>query len=305
MPPSASPPSPGHGDEPLELPSPDVEAARPDATNEAVVDDRIEASDEQVVIALELNLAGSRVRFDVTVPRGPATWEHLLPLMRSLVQVGSEISHEHFAARNQHVSCRAGCAMCCRHAVPIAPFEAHRLRRLVDELPEPQRTEVRRRFAAYESAVKAADSVAATDRVDESPAGTDLETLLRRCDAHFRLKLACPFLEQDSCSIYAERPLKCREYQVLSPASFCVDPQTHPIVQLPLPISVYQTTLALESQPTRDGLPWLPLHELLSWTDTHSPDPPQQTGPELLHTFMKRLMQPRVATTPAAENPSG
>ena len=38
---------------------------------------------------------------------------------------------------------------------------------------------------------------------------------------YFRLGIACPFLEAESCGIYEHRPAVCREYHVTSPAEKC------------------------------------------------------------------------------------
>jgi Fe-S-cluster containining protein len=39
--------------------------------------------------------------------------------------------------------------------------------------------------------------------------------------------MACPFLENDSCSIYLDRPIRCREFLVTSDARYCaqLDPE--------------------------------------------------------------------------------
>jgi Fe-S-cluster containining protein len=38
---------------------------------------------------------------------------------------------------------------------------------------------------------------------------------------YFGLRIPCPFLEEESCSIHASRPSACREYLVTSPAMHC------------------------------------------------------------------------------------
>ena len=38
---------------------------------------------------------------------------------------------------------------------------------------------------------------------------------------YFDLQIACPFLENESCSIHVDRPSICREYHVTSPAERC------------------------------------------------------------------------------------
>ncbi len=193
---------------------------------------------DRVVIALEINIAGEAVGFKVRLPRGLATWNDLLPFMRTLIAVGSDISQEYFASKGSHVSCRAGCGICCRQRVPIAEFEAHRLRALIESMPEPRRSEVIAKFHAAEQRIaELGDSIAIG-----SDLPLTLEEMSARARRYFGLMIACPFLENESCSIYEERPLKCREYLVTSPAELCAEPENRSIAPLPLPLNVYMTT---------------------------------------------------------------
>ena len=262
--------------------------SEPLTSPESWSDSASEESNGLTSLALEIRIAGQNVQFTVTLPAGPATWEHLLPFMRSLVKAGTDISQEYFAGQGKNVSCRAGCGICCRQRVPIAEFEAHRLRRLVESMPEPRRTEIKSRFQAAEERVRAAGREVSHEYEDN----VSMQEMARRAGNYFRLMIPCPFLENESCSIYEERPLKCREYLVTSPAENCADPEKNPVDGLPLPLRVYLTTLFLGENPERPGIRWVPLHQLLSWTDDHAPEPPVSTGPELLHEFMSKLMQP-------------
>jgi Fe-S-cluster containining protein len=245
-------------------------------------------TDDVAQITLEITIGGEPVRFTVTVPRGPATWEHLLPFMRALIQVSDDIAQEQAGRAGRRVSCRAGCGICCRQRVPIAPLEAHRLRRLVEQMPEPRRSRVIARFREAEARVKAAGDAVSLD----SPQPLTLEEMTRRAANYFRLMIACPFLEEESCSIYEERPLKCREHMVTSPAASCADPDQPGVEPLPLPLRVFLTTLLLEDDSQSPGVRWVPLHDLLSWTQAHPPVEPARTGPQLLHEFMNRLSRP-------------
>ncbi|MBL8820356.1 MAG: YkgJ family cysteine cluster protein [Planctomyces sp.] len=257
-------------------------------TNSDSLDDVPSPDDaDRVLIGLEINMAGEKVEFKIKLPRGLATWDDLLPFMRTLIAVGSDISQEYFASRDKHVSCRAGCGICCRQRVPLAEFEAHRLRALIESMPEPRRTEVIARFRAAEQRI--------AELGDSISIGSDLaltmEEMSVRARKYFNLMIACPFLENESCSIYEERPLKCREYLVTSPAELCANPDSSAIVPLPLPLNVYMATLRLGNSPEDSTVRWVPLTSLMSWTDQHEPEQATRTGPELLHEFMNQLSQ--------------
>jgi Fe-S-cluster containining protein len=244
---------------------------------------------EMTTIALKINIAGEMVQFTVALPTGPAVWEDLLPFMRSLIKVGSEITQEHFTARGKAISCRAGCGICCRQRVPLLKFEAHRLKKLIDDMPEPRRSTVLARFQAAQKRIdEAGESVAW-----ETSGPFDIKEERIRGNNYFRLLIPCPFLENESCSIYEERPLRCREYLVTSPAENCGEPQQDRIDVLPLSLDVFFTALNLSIEPEFDQAPCLPLTDLVDWTMARPPSTPSRTGPELLQEFMSKLVQPK------------
>lgn len=252
--------------------------------SEDLADDRTMPTN---VYKIQVKIADEPVQFEVRLPDGLATWEHLLPLMRAMIATSSEISQEHFAAQGQYVSCRAGCAMCCHQRVPISVFEAYRIRRLVDSLPEPRRTEVLSRFNAAQERIRLAGESVEIDSDKMSP-----EELGRQATNYLRYMIPCPFLENNSCSIYEERPLKCREYMVLSPAEYCADPDANPVVGLPLPLSVFLSTLMLNREESTSGTGWIFLTDLITWTDQNPAPEPKHPAPELLRQFMSSLRKP-------------
>jgi Fe-S-cluster containining protein len=140
--------------------------------------------------------------------------------------------------------CARGCAACCRYLIRISLAEALVLREVFDALPAEHRERVAERFLSVRRALDAAGLLAELDggikRTPDDP-GEDARTekLLRR---YLALDLACPFLEDDACSIYAHRPTPCRQYGVTSDPGLCVDPfalNSRPVPVWPL---------------TRDGL---------------------------------------------------
>lgn len=117
-------------------------------------------------------------------------------------------------AEGKTISCRAGCGACCRQAVPIAASEARAVARHVAAMPEPRRSIIKSRFAAARAALDAAG-------VDHGPTALTEMTIEARPAlgmTYFRAAVACPFLEDENCSIHPVRPLACREYLVTSPA---------------------------------------------------------------------------------------
>jgi len=62
-----------------------------------------------------------------------------------------------------------------------------------------------------------------------------LHLLYRR---YLALALPCPFLVEETCSIYSWRPIACRQYFVTSPESWCADPFGNNVRRVSLPLHV-------------------------------------------------------------------
>jgi hypothetical protein len=107
--------------------------------------------------------------------------------------------------------------------------------------------------------------------------------------AYFRLGLACPFLEDESCSIHPDRPLACREYLVTSPAEECARPSAETVRTVPLPAEVGAAVRALDRQASQHGVGWVPLMLALEWAARHPEEPAAQPGTALLQDFFARL----------------
>lgn len=177
----------------------------------------------RVVLVVE----GERLPLELTVPTGPVTVETLLPILRGFSSLFSDRGAARAEAEGKPISCCAGCGACCRQLVPLAPSEARALARLVDAMPEPRRTTIRGRFEAALAQLEAAGLL--------SRMGTRTpEERSALGKAYFQQGIACPFLEDESCSIHPDRPMACREYLVTSPAENCRAPSADNIAKVPL-----------------------------------------------------------------------
>src|SRR5262249_9772433 len=113
---------------------------------------------------------------------------------------------------------------------------------------------------------------------------------------YFRQAIACPFLEEESCSIYADRPITCREYLVTSPAEHCARPRADTVKQVPLPLKVW-TALARMDEPGREArfIRWRPLILALEESESQHNEPPVRPGPEWLQELFEKLTQKKLS----------
>lgn len=179
----------------------------------------------QVRVVFTVN--GRSAPVEVGVPDRKARLDELLPALRTMDDRLIDAAVAASEAAGERVSCAKGCSACCRRQpVPVTPPETYALARLVDALPEPRRTTVRATFAAAAERLRGAGLYA--HYMQRDPATTHAAALAA-VRAYMSLALTCPFLVDDACSIYAERPFVCRQYLVTSPAELCTAPLDNPV----------------------------------------------------------------------------
>jgi Fe-S-cluster containining protein len=238
---------------------------------------------------VEFRVWNNTVCAQIPVPAGPARPSDLLPACQALTELMVTLGREAVEATGERVTCRAGCGACCRQLVPISEPEARRLAQHVENLPEPRRTDIRRRFQEARERLAAAGMVEQLANVEQFP----YDAVLPFADDYFQLGIACPFLEEESCSIYAERPLICREYLVTSAAEYCAHPTAETIRMVPLPGRASSALLRVGPKPGATHGRWVPLVLALDWVEMHPDEAPERPGPEMLRELFANLEERR------------
>lgn len=216
--------------------------------------------------SMKLNMGQSRTEAIVHVPLEPMNTIDLLPVLQSFGSQIVELAENESDRCGKQISCQAGCGACCSQLVPIAESEAHFLADLVADMPQPRREQVERRFA---EALEMLDRAGLGDRLSEASALPDEPSREKLGADYMQAGVACPFLEEQSCSIHPDRPLACREYLVTSPAENCKHPTADSIEMVPLPVKISETLYRFgqdgQPQPAR----WFPLVLALRWSRAH------------------------------------
>lgn len=208
-----------------------------------------------------------------------------MPTLRELCNQVVE-GVEQIAQENGHeISCRKGCAACCRQYVPISPAEARMLVELMEEMPESRRSIIKQRFEEAAHRFKQSDVMESAMNYNRLP---EAERLKMAKD-YFRLGIACPFLENESCSIYLDRPLICREYLVISSPKHCATLDGEHIKRLKLPVSVAETFSNMEGARRKGVNPCIPLIMAPEWTADHPEDCEYLPGPKWVQHIFEDL----------------
>jgi Fe-S-cluster containining protein len=242
-------------------------------------------ADDTVSATVELAVAGRRLRVEMNVPTARVVARHLLPLFQAVADRLVDVACEDAVAAGELVSCTKGCGACCRQLVPISVTEAHHLRELLDALPEPRRSELRARFAAAGTRLEQAGLL---DTLRRPQQVTDAESQALGM-AYFELGIACPFLEEESCSIHPDRPVACREYLVTSPAEHCAHPTADTVRGVKMPAKVSRVIRQIERPVGDESLRWVPLILAPQWSEAHPEQTAPRPGTEIVRAFFTRL----------------
>jgi Fe-S-cluster containining protein len=209
----------------------------------------------------------------------------MLPLFRSLTDSFVQMAVEDTVAGGASISCKAGCGACCRQLVPISEVEAIRIRDLVGAMLEPRRSEIRARF---KSAIERLDESGLLQKLIERERLTKDEIIPLGMN-YFRQGIACPFLEHESCSIYEERPLSCREYLVTSPAEQCANPSPETIRMVSIPTKLSRVLRCFNPDNSSVQNRWVPLILALEFADTQPEESPRRSGTDLVRDLFSYL----------------
>ena len=231
--------------------------------------------------AMEPTRPPERLHLSITTPAGPVATTvdipdgfvpvtDIVPLLRRLGHQAQALEQERTTAAGQHISCAKGCAACCRMLVPISVPEAFALRDMVAAQPEARRETIRRRLADTTARLEQAGLLAHLRQVAETdrPITDAMMEPVNR--AYYTLKLPCPYLENEACSIYEDRPAACRELLVTSPADWCQDMVNKPVRAIPVPLRISTILGLLWSDLTGSPPRLIPLPLALEWADRHA-----------------------------------
>ena len=244
-----------------------------------------EAMPSTVTLNVDLDVGPRRFCAQLEVPTSSTGLRSLLPLAQAVTDAAVSGAVDDATAHGLNIPCQAGCGACCRQLVPLTEPEAYHIRDLVEALPEPRRTAVLARFTEAKERLRAAGLMETIFRPEEWSLDPPWPLGFR----YFELRIPCPFLENESCSIHAQRPLICREYVVVTPADCCASPRPGEVKCLHLALDAWRALAHTTPKPIAEGdLPWVPLVLALDWAAEH-PDDVQAPGTELVTRFFQEL----------------
>jgi len=232
-----------------------------------------------------LKVQDATVEFRAQLPEGPVRPAVLLPILQNLSDSMTGLAERNLAQLGDKISCREGCGACCRQAVPISPVEASALVEWLDQQPEERQKVLRERFRQAAARLEESGIAAAVRAFEKMPEREAAHQLGLR---YFALGIACPFLEEERCTIHKIRPLRCREYLVVSPAEHCAHPASRDIVGVKPPVLLSNILSRWDTNGDAQPPELILLAMLEEWSAKHATDQsrPRRTSPELVQEFL-------------------
>jgi Fe-S-cluster containining protein len=233
----------------------------------------------------ELRIGDNILKLNLVVPADEVPPESLLPTLHELSNLIVDSVEQKVQKQGLEISCKKGCGACCRQHVPISPAEARLLTAVVENMPDPGRLEIEERFA------QAAQQLRESGIMDQAMNYHRLseEKTAAMVKDYFKLGIACPFLQDESCSAHPFRPLICREYLVISSPSHCATLDEEHIKRLQLPVSVADAFSGMDGVRKKGENKYIPLIMALEWTEKHPEDCEYRPGPKWVQAFFTDL----------------
>lgn len=244
------------------------------------------ATPERVLINLTLQVGSEVLQAEVRVPVHPIRPVDLLPILMSMDDAILSVMENEVRGQGKAISCKKGCGACCRQLVPIGDVEARYLAEIVSEMPPKRRARVEARFA---QALEDLERKGMLGRLRQADQLTTKDQRRQLGVDYFACGVACPFLEEECCSIHRDRPLVCREYLVTSPPRYCADPLPQQIARVALPVMLGKVLSRFGDGFGQRPARWLPLVLALEWTANHPEDMARLPGPAMLENFLRLI----------------
>jgi Fe-S-cluster containining protein len=241
-------------------------------------------------LAVSITTPAGELTTQVDVPTGFVPITAIVPLMRRLGEQAQALEEQRSIEAGSAISCQKGCAACCRMLVPVSAPEALALRDFVEALPADRKDAFSSRLAQTQQRLEQTGLLGRLRHIAESEAqrtDDDMESINRD---YYALRLPCPFLDNEMCSIYEQRPAACRELLVTTPPDFCKDVVNNPVSALLVPLRVSTALSLLWAELLGGPAKLIPLPIALDWAAGHQAEAKKTwKGGQLLENALDKV----------------
>ena len=257
------------------------------------------AENDWVTGKVGIRIGNVPLDLEMTVPARPVKPHRMLPIFHQMANSFADIGVQAAEHDGKSISCKAGCGACCRQPVPISEIEAYQITDLVESMPEARRTVIKERF---EAANRHFENLGWFEKfkaeyLRKKTSLSEVSKAVRLAHDYFGEKVACPFLENESCSIHLNRPVSCREYLVTSSPTSCASLDGKNIEMVTLPIKPTKSLNKLARTDAGKKAGQLLLIQALQYTNDHPEHFEEKTGEQWMAEFFNGLNSEETAAS--------
>ena len=211
------------------------------------------------IVELNIPMDGQSCCFAIEVADPELSLAGLVPLARELAEQITRIKTAQLNERQTTVPCRKGCAACCNYLVPLSVPEALVFAEELDRLPPQQSGPIKK--AVLESSRKILES---TRRGCFDADGQSYDAISGWYNS---LGLVCPFLTNNICSNYQNRPIACREHLVVGSSDNCSASADNRPRVVKLPVSILDCLAKLSAELEKTAVESVAMPLALAWAN--------------------------------------
>jgi len=255
------------------------------------------AADE--IVPFDLNILGRTLHLSIAFTPGPASLPDIAPLARQFSTHLALTALDSLRKRRYSIPCLKGCAACCRYLVPLSAPEVFRLNDEILEMPPERRKTVVQKL--LHNAKQILEKAAETADVVDFSMQSSTSHITQISGWYADLELTCPFLSQNLCTIYDQRPTACREHIITGPEAVCRPLQADGSRVVPMSLSILEALARLTAELEKSEVEAVILPLALPWAQANL-DRARRTWParQIVESFIEILkqMSPKNHPTP-------
>lgn len=165
-------------------------------------------------IDFELILYGHRVSFQLNVPDAEFSFSDIVPIANTISDRITEVVIDKLRDDGVQLSCQRGCSACCSYLVPLSVPEVFHLEKMILARGKfKSRKLMRSCLLAARSILKQKPPNMFTGETKNCSVQSNID-ISAVANWYSNLKVKCPFLLNNICNAYDQRPLVCREHLV-------------------------------------------------------------------------------------------
>jgi Fe-S-cluster containining protein len=189
-------------------------------------------------INLDLDILDEQLHFCIGVGDERVALADIVPLAHQISARIADVVIARDRRQGPDIACRKGCSYCCQsHLVPLAVPEAFRLTEYIYSRPRDLRDAMLRLCLLAAKDILSEEPPEFTAPRAETDSNDSLSFLPDLSRWYVGLGVSCPFLSENICTIYENRPSACRDHFAYGDGRACADTDvlTEP-VRMPVPM---------------------------------------------------------------------